>query len=229
MKNRTILAVAISSLMTASPALAAYHVNAPEADWSPTTARKHAGFFQVHPTLFGSKIVSDPLKGFGRDMQIQDALPIIFGHRWRTYYGGVDPRMTVSWRSEGTKGETLNRLGKDYRIVIEVDWKKKVVYVYKAGFGGTMETFNPGQRQKVFESHPSLSLKANIENWGKQSHVWTVEWRSKWNAVVHVRQKFGTDFKKAIISAIDAANKDGDLHFVIDFYPNHVVVIGDRS
>lgn len=212
---------------TQHDAFAFFSVNAPDSRRTPTGVLAKSGVFQTAPGVLGGKIMSEHFEGFGRKEQLQDAIRGILGRSWATSWGGIDPRQPVTWRSAGTRGETFNRLGRKYRMVIDIDWSHKKVAIYKPGYKGEMLNLDAGMRQRVFRTRTALSLKENIIQWGKMAH-WNVEWESKWNDPIHVSSEFGTDFVGAVKNIIRASNRSGGSHFVVDIYSNRVLIVRDR-
>lgn len=232
MKKRTVLVfIGIYAVLLCpwanENALAYFGVNAPDAQRTPGGILKKAGLFQEHINLRGERIAAETLKGFGRGEQLQDALRSILGREWKVSYGGVDPRGHVSWKSRGTRGETLDYIGKLYGFVIDIDWASRKVSVYRPGYAGTMKEFTPGTREIAFRTLPELSLKGNIIRWGKRAG-WTVVWRSHWNYPVRMSESFGPSFEGAVSKIVKSANKTGGSHYIVDFYPNRVVVVRDN-
>jgi len=190
---------------------------------------KNAGLFQEHVTLRGEKIAEEPLRGFGRGEEVQDAINAILGRKWPVRWGGVNPRTHVTWSTKGTRADTLDHLAKLYGFIVEIDWKKPLVTVLSKGYRGAFSTVAPDERIKEYKTLSALSLKENIVRWGAEGIKWHVIWRARWNARIPVEESFGSDFRKAVIRIISAANKNGGTHFIVDFYPHRVIVIGDRQ
>lgn len=204
-------------------------VHAPDVQRGKNGDIRNAGLFQTNLTLHGEKIAEEPIRGFGRKEQLQDAVHAILGRTWPLRWGGADPRMPVSWKARGSRADTLDHLAKLYGLIVEIDWKKPLVTISQKGYKGSYIRINPHERVKEYRTLSTLSLKENIIRWSVSGVKWHLLWRSRWNARIPLEESFGSDFRQAVIRIIAAANENGGSHFTVDFYPHRVVVIGDRQ
>ncbi|WP_053764420.1 TcpQ domain-containing protein [Leptospirillum ferriphilum] len=218
----------VSFITTSS--FAYFDVGGPEARRDKNGQIVHVdGFFQKNANMYSEKFISKPFSGFGNHEQFQDALRTIMGSQWTIEYGGISPRMPITWKSAGMRSKTMDKIAKLYGIVIDLDWLSRTIKIYRTGFRGSMTVLKNGARELLFRTDPALSLKDNIETWGNRSKPhWKVIWQSHWNYRIRFAQDFTDNFEKSVETLIRSANKTGGSHYVVDFYANNVVVVRDR-
>ncbi len=113
-------------------------------------------------------------RGFGRDVKLIDALKQIAPSDWHAYLkqdvvGKFDKDRLVNWRGSRRWVEVLDILANEQGLLIDVDWKKRHLYV--------------GERKYPAPSSATTYAASSVEE--KKLPIWVVKPKSRLRDVVH--------------------------------------------
>lgn len=207
---------------------------------SPTTelvnSKSNSGFGLVAVHYVNDPDISiEVINGFARDVKLMDALKQIAPEGWHVFLKEeiVGKKLMVSWKGGRRWIEVLDILANDYGLSIDVDWKKKNIYVGEKQLS-TVVKANAIPEKSVIKIDNVWTLtagdtaKKDLEVWAEKAG-WRVVWNLSKDWTVPASTVFTGTFEGAAADVIKTLASNGALIHAQFFEGNKTLVITGAS
>ncbi len=153
--------------------------------------------------------------GFGRDLTLSEALKQIVPSGWHAFIKddmaarvavAKIPGVGVSWKGGRRWTEVLDILANEQNLAIDVDWKKKLLYV-----GERKEVIvKPLPEQSPWTLNAGQTVGHELQAWGVKAG-WKVIWNMQKDWAVPASTSFSGDFSSAAAEVIKTLAANGAL------------------
>lgn len=190
---------------------------------------KAAGGLQfVALTYIGEPDANVPvISGFGRNLKLLDAIKQVVPSGWQTFLKeDVAARADkVSWKGGRRWIEVLDIMANDQNLSIDVDWKKRQLYVGERKISATLAA----QRANThWVAKQGSTLRDAVLEWGTKAE-WEVVWIPDFDYPIVAQLSFDGSFLDAVVGTFRAYEKAERPLLVDIFEPQKLIVISPRK